>query len=280
MGTQCYALVRGSAIRVTALDERGAVTEPVRYGVSKAVAKVQINEVSEPATREILSNAEDEKRIRLHRSAKVIRYAVDIDFLRVDPSVFNLVAGAAVRHKSVSGFGSAPFGSMPFGGTVFGDETGFDMGSRTVPVGFALEVWSKLAGGCVENTGESSRPWGYTLFPYLRGGRITGFRVDSGLVSFRLVGARTRRLPRWGVGPYDLEGSYERLTEPVSRNTHWRTMILSAAPPVQFDGTREFVDLIDNGTPANPMPDPLAPLAVDGGGPADTSSYIIDGGRL
>lgn len=307
--TECFTPVRGSAVRVTALDSRGAVPDPLQYAVSKSIIKVLVNEVVESARNEVLSNPEEQRRLRFHRSAQTIRHTVDIEFLRVDPGFLSLVAGVElVYREGAEGFGEEPFGMAPVGGTL-GDIIGFDSGTRLAPKSFALEVWSKLAGGACtvsSSPGEGTefgfgeggfdegpfgeaysgdttdtlteRQWGYTLFPHLRGGILGGFKFDGGLVSFTLRGAQTRRASQWGVGPHDIEGPHERLTSPVSRNLSWRMFVTTGAPPTEQCGIQETTDVLDNGTAAEPMPDPYAALAVDAGG-AETAAHIIDGGR-
>lgn len=275
----CFAPVRGSALRVTALTKTGEPNDPNRYSVSTSVVKVTVNEVSVSAQNEIISNPEDERRLRFHRSAQTIRNTVDIEFLRVDPELFGLVCGVKPVYR--------------------GEQVvGFDSGTRDSVNSFALEVWSKLdaasqtgldtgpgfgEGGFGEDPfgrdSCGSRRWGYTLFPHLRGGRISGFRFANGLVSFSLIGAQTRRVSRWGFGPYDLEGAFERLVTPVSGNTSYRAFIITSPPPQQTDGVViSAPDVLDNGTAAEPMPDPTAPLVVDCGG-AITQPWVIDGGR-
>jgi hypothetical protein len=274
-------MVRGSAIRVTALDDRGRVGDPIQYGVSKSVARVRIDEVVEQARSEILSTPEEERRLRFDRSAQTIRYRANIEFLRVDPSVLSLVAGVELVYSASSsggGFGEGEFGMMPFGGgssSESSDVVGFDSTTRLPATSFALEVWSKLAG---QRCADGAPAWGYTLFPYLRGGRLSGFQFANGLVSFNLIGAQTRRSSQWGVGPYDLEGPFERLVHSVSRNTTFHAFMTSATPPTEACGVQEVTDVLDNGTASNPMPDPAALFIVDGGG-AETSAFIIDGGR-
>lgn len=299
-------MVRGSVIRATHLDDKGRVTEPAYFGVSKAVAKIQVNEVAEAASVEVIENPEEEKRLRFTRSTQTIRNTVDIQFLHVDPSVLSLLIGVPLVYGAGSsgselGFGEFPFGMGPFGESevVSGRVIGFDAGSRLPIKSFALEVWSKL-----DQESARSRPlgfdelpfddfpfdegaprpgcerrWGYTLFPHLRGGRINGFKFANGLVSFNVIGAQTRRLPGWGVGPYDVDGAFQRMLTPVSRNTSYRQFITQGQPPVAFEGVQEQSDRVRNGTAANPMPDPTAPLILDGGTATDSGPYIISGGR-
>lgn len=254
MTTQCYAMVRGSAIRVTGLGTLGEVPDPIQYAVSKSVSTVTINEITESSSNEGLKSEDidDRTRLRLVQPEQPVRYTLDIAFLRTDPGVLSLIAGVPVVLNSA------------------GDVSGFDSGTRRPAVSFGLEVWSKLAASaCVDGV----RQWGYTVFPYLRGGYLTGFTFENGLVSFTLRGAQTRRVPRWGVGPFDLEGVHERLTEVVSRNTMFRQMLTVAQPPVQQDGIQQAEDIIDGGSATVTTAD-----IVDGEF-VDTSVWIVEGGR-
>lgn len=259
MASRCYAIVRGSAIRVTELGRRGQVTDPVRSVASKTVAKVTISEVTEKGNSEIVRSPEEKRRLRLAVPDIFIRHTVSIDFLRVDPGVLSLVAGVPLVRNAA------------------GDIVGFDSTSRLKAVAFGLEVWSKLENSVCAETGE--REWGYTVMPYLRGGILTGFTFANGLVSFNLTKAQSRRSSRWGVGPHDLTGPFQRLTSVVSGNLSFRMFVTTAPPPVQTNGIVERQDIISNGNAANPMPYPDAPLVVSGGNAASTSLWIIDGGQ-
>lgn len=257
MSTRCYALVRGSALRITALDKRGAVLNPVAYATSKSVVSVRVDEVTESGSNESISTPEEERRLLLVKPTQLVRYSVSIEFLRVDPGVFSLASGVR-QVTEVSG------------------NLGFDVNTRDEPVSFALEIWSKLAGRRCDETGLPE--WGYTLFPHIRGGVMGGMTFANGGVRFNITKARSRRLSRWGVGPYDLSGDFERLLTPVSRNGAYRQFITTAAPPEQMNGIQTFADVISNGTPANPMPYPDAPLVLSGGTPATAGPYTISGG--
>jgi hypothetical protein len=228
----------------------------------------------------------------------MVHYTVDIDFLRVDPGVLNLVAGVPLVYQTAGvGFGRGYFGESPFGGelagsgsgtgfgteafgeTPFGDTgepgnppmvLGFDSVTRRAPVSFGLEVWSKLAGNiCLDGI----RQYGYTVFPHLKGGYMTGFEFANGLVSFNIRGAQTRRAPKWAVGPYDLTGPHERLVAPVSRNTLYRQTLTVAPPPLDVCGIQETDDVIQGGTATVTSDD-----VIEGGTAASTSAWIVEGG--
>lgn len=296
MTTQCYAMVRGSAIRVTGLGRKGELGDTISYAISKSVAKVTINEMVEASANEMLKTDDDEPRLHFVRNAQLVRYTVDIDFLRVDPGIFAMVSGAVQTGTPDYDFGEGPFGLGGFGG---GDEpvvgttvTGFDADTRRPPTSFALEVWSKLAGnnacsdvpvgfdqgpfseipfGSPYFGGDSQ--YGYTLFPFLKGGRLSGTKFHNGLVSFSVLGAQTRRVSRWGVGPYDLEGPHQRLLKVVSRNSAFQNFITTAPPPAELCGIQQTEDVIEGGNAAFTTSD-----VVDGEFVV-TSPWIIEGGR-
>lgn len=279
MTTTCYALVRGSALRVTGLTNRGAVPDTIAYCTSRNVAKITVNEVSESASNETLRNESDELRIFLPRPAETIRYTADIEFSNTDPGIIGLLSGnPAVVDAS-------------------GDTVGFDAKTRLPAVSFAMELWSRIAGqACQDNTVEGGfgevpfgegpfgiapsvigggRQYGYTLFPFLKGGVMSGFSFSNGKVTFTLSGAQVQRGSKWGSGPYELTGEGERLFVPVSRNTQFRQVILRSNPPDPSCGVQTFTeDIIDGGSAASTSAD-----IIDGGSAAVTSDDIIDGGN-
>lgn len=248
MSTTCYAMVRGSAIRVTNLDRCGDVGDPVTYAVSKSVASVRINDVVESGVTDTLRTDEDEIRMRLVQSDTTIRYLVDVDFLRVDPGLLSIVTGVPMVTNDA------------------GDVVGFDSVPRLPAKAFALEVWSRLA----DSSCTDGRKWGYTVFPFLKGGYVSGFTFANSRVSFNLRGAQSRKSDRWGVGPYDLEGPWRRLLTDVSRNTPWRTTVTTGAPPTEQPGIQTYEDVIYGGSAVT------SDDVIDGN---DGSPWIINGGR-
>jgi hypothetical protein len=244
-------MVRGSSLRITELKANGGLEDEIRYGVSKSVTKVTINEVTDPGNRELVRNDEDEPRLHLWQADQMIQYKSDIEFIRCDPGVLSLVAG------------------VPLALNYNGDVAGFDANTHLPAKAFALEVWSRLVG---RNCEPGEREYGYTVLPYLKGGVLSGFKFDQGLVSFSLRRAQTKRSNKWNVGPYDLTGPYERLLTPLGTNLMFRQFITTAAPPEQTDGIQSFADVIDGGTAAVTTDDILDGEFVV------TSPYSVEGG--
>lgn len=324
MGDECYAMVRGSTLRVTDLDTRGRITGDVdgtgtiKYAVSKYASKVTINEVTESGSTDLQrTDLSNEPRIILRRPETTIRFGVDLDFLKVEPSLLHMISSVPVVYNDA------------------GDAVGIDMNTRLPVASFALEVWSKInsvsrvgqedpgvaiggfggdafggtgfgdgdisrtyssIAGCDRVTysggygagefggmplGDTSpdysvtfRQWGYTLFPWLKGGYLSGFTFSNGLVSFGLRGARTQRGSKWGRGPYAIDAEGAHLIEPVGRKTNWRTTIVTADPPEIGCGVMQLADYIDGGTASATSADTL-----DGGSAGFSSPDAVEGGN-
>ena len=254
MATKCFAQVRGSAIRVTELGRVGQVSNPVRFAVSRNVARVEVVDQSEAGSTELVrgEGKDNDFRAIFRREANFIRSGVNIDFVKVDPGVLSLVTGVPVNLNAA------------------GDVAGFSSRTRKRGVAFALEVWTNLSEDACEN---GTRLYGYTLFPFLWGGNLSGFSFAGGLVSFNLRGAQTRRGSRWGVGPHDLTGTGVRLQAPVSRNSQFLNFIGPYPPPPARSGVQEETDVIDGGTASFTSDDVIDGQFVI------TSEDIIDGGR-
>jgi len=218
MSTECYAQVRGSVIRVTRLDSCGD-PDPGSSAVvvSKRISTVTIEEVTDDGTNVRERNFADELCIVDDAFTSVIGYTADIALCGVDPGLISLLTG------------------QPTVTNAAGDIVGFDAntGIDLDSFGFALEIWSRIAGSACDPSG--NRKWGYTPFPFLKGGRLGGFSFENGAVQFTISGAQTRDGNGWGVGPYDVDrdelGDPAPLHTPLDVNTHYRNIVVSLDPP-------------------------------------------------
>lgn len=218
MVTECFAQVRGRVIRVTRLDGCGN-PDPGASAVvvSKRISTVAIEEVTDSGTNIRERNFNDELCVVDDAFETAIGYTANITLCGVDPDLVSLMTGQPVVLNAA------------------GDIVGFDAKTNIDldSFGFALEVWSRLAGSQCDPTG--NRKWGYTPFPFLKGGRLGGFSFENGAVTFSVQGAQTRDGNGWGVGPYDVdrdaEGNPAPLFTPLDPNTHWRNVVVSLDPP-------------------------------------------------
>jgi hypothetical protein len=218
MPTKCYAQVRGRVIRVTRLDACGN-PDPGASAVvvSKRISTVAIDEVTDDGTNIRERNFGDELCIVDDAFTTIIGYTADITLCGVDPDLVSLLTG------------------QPTVTNAAGDIVGFDA-TTSIDLdsfGFAIEVWSRIAGSACDPSG--FRPWGYTVFPFLKGGRVGGFSFENGAVQFTISGAQTRDGNGWGVGPYDVDRDEASLPSPLitplGENTHYRNILVTLDPP-------------------------------------------------
>jgi len=218
MTTQCYAQVRGSVIRVTRLDSCGN-PDPGASAVvvSKRISTVTIDEVTDDGTNVRERNFADELCVVDDAFTTIIGYTANIELCGVDPDLVSLLTGQPVVTNAA------------------GDIVGFD---ATTDIdldsfGFALEVWSRIAGSACDPSG--NRKWGYTVFPFLKGGRVGGFTFENGAVKFTISGAQTRDGNGWGVGPFDVDRDDSNAPSPLNSslgvNTHYRNILVTLDPP-------------------------------------------------
>lgn len=247
--SSCIEVIRGSALRITSLTPKGAITSPVRYATSSSVVVVNLSPIEEAKNTEVLRGYLDDPRYQDHRDTDQVGWGVSVRFLAVNPGLLQLISETPVVLNAA------------------GDVVGVDQNTKLRAASFALEVWSKLVG---------RDDHGYTLLPYIRGGSISQFQFANETVSFLLSGAVTKDLPQWSTGPYDFEGWQERLLPPVSGNDHIRVITSDLPPPADTNGVVSFMDIIDNGSASNPHP--LRAGTINGGSAAATSEWIVNGG--
>lgn len=225
MPTKCYAPVRGSVIRVTRLDSCGNPDPGLSaVVVSKRISTITIEEVTEEGTNIRDRNFGGEMCVVDDAFTDTIGFGLEIALCGVDPDLVSLLTRQPVVRNAA------------------GDVVGFDVntGIDMDDTGFAIEVWSRLAGAACDPSG--FRPWGYTPFPFVKGGRLGGFSFEDAAVNFTISGAQTRDGNGWGVGPYDVDRGAgpgfapSPLFEPLGENTHFRNMIVNLDPPAASCG--------------------------------------------
>lgn len=219
-----FAQVRGSVIRVTRLSACG---DPIPGAnvvtVSKRISSISFEEVTEEGTNIRERNFGDEMMIVDDAYTDLLGVSAEVALMGVDPAVITLMTGQPVVLNAA------------------GDTVGFDVttGIDLDSFGFAIEIWSRIAGAACDPSG--NRQWGYTLVPFLKGGRMGGFTFENGPVSFTITGAQTRDGNGWGVGPHDVDrdaqGQPSPLFTPVPTDLTYRNILVSLDPPVAQAGT-------------------------------------------
>ena len=224
MAIECFAQVRGRVVRVTRLDACGNPDPGASaVAVTDNITKVTLEVVTDEGTNIRIRNFEDRVKVKDDAFTDVLGLTMSTTLCLTDPGFISVLTGQPVV--------------MDDDGNVVGFDmnTGIDLDT----FGFAMEVWSRIPGaGCDPN---GHRKWGYTVLPFLKGGRLEGFSFENGLVEFSISGAQTRDGNGWGVGPYDVtrdkNGAPTPLFTPLGATTVYRNFRVSLDPPAPVCGT-------------------------------------------
>lgn len=224
MATKPFAPVRGKVIRVTRLDACGNPDPGMSaVSVSKRISSVGLEELTEDSTDIVDRNFGDEICVEDRGFASILGYSAEIALCGVDPDMISIFTGQPVVRNAA------------------GDVVGFDAMTNIDldSFGFSVEIWSRLAGSACDVLG--NRAWGYTVLPFLKGGRLGGFTIENAAVQFTITGAQTRNQNGWGVGPYDVDrdagGLPAPLFTPLDPFAHYRATQVTLDPPLPVDGS-------------------------------------------
>lgn len=188
MPTKCFTPLLGKRLRVTTLDECGALPTS---GATDAVLATDgfitlslSSEIEEGA--EILTTKADGSLCVNEKKADSFkRFTMEIEFCGVNPSLLAMVSNAE------------PYNNYA------GDVAGFTVPEGEIAKFFSLELWTGMAGGvCVPGQEAAG---GYMLLPFLAGGVLGDIEINGeDAVNFSLTGAYTKGGNQWGVGPFDV----------------------------------------------------------------------------
>lgn len=184
---KCFSLVRGTAMRVTALDGCGRLaTGACTSVVSEGFVSVAYTANTDTGDEINVKNAAGKTCVSDVPTPTITGFGLEISFCEVDPLLYTLLTGQEAIYDA---------DGIAVG---FAVDTDVDL-SQT---GFALEIWSNVPG--VACGAEGAGSFGYTLSPFLQGGIIGDFTIENGAVTFTVTGAQTKKGNAWGVGPYNV----------------------------------------------------------------------------
>lgn len=223
------APIKGRRARYTRLDACGnPVIGPATTHVSKGFVTIELAPSYDDGTDIQVSNADGEFEINEPADAQLMFIEATITFTKVDPDLLALITG----FPTVVDFQARA--------------TGFRLrGGAPVLGGWALEVWSGLAGQFCSTTGDPE--FGYTLLPFLRGGKVNSWTIENNAASFSIV-SKTRENAQWGKGPYDVvlnPAGVDPVANPpvagpllqdVDPRDHLHMERTAVAPPAPADG--------------------------------------------
>lgn len=182
MATKILKSIKGKTVRLTRLDDCGAVVEgSCTTLVSDCFVNVVLAAEIEAGDEYLSKNAWGDFCINEKDSDRIKWVNVNIEFAEVNPDALDIIAGAT---PVISG----------------GDTIGATFGVETQTAAFAVEVWTKRVGGtCNANDPE----WGYFLVPFVQNGRIDGdITIENGALNVSVTG-QAFPADGWASGPYD-----------------------------------------------------------------------------
>ena len=184
MPTECFSLVRATNVRVTQLDDCGAVEEGTGlYVVTDGWIEARITAEYETGDEFIQKNANGDLCINERSPDALKRLNVEVDFCVMDPDIINLITGADLEMDGSDAVG-------------FRRKTGINTNN------FALELWAKKSGGACEAGGQC---YGYYLVPWITGATLGDLVFGNQVTTFTTMGY-TQAGSGWDVGPWDVIG--------------------------------------------------------------------------
>src|SRR5262245_63583811 len=157
-------------MRLTRLDECGAPDTGAACGVivSEGWVSVTLSQEVETGEEFTQKNAWGDFCIAEKDADRTKWINVGIQMCEVDPQILDMVGGAT------------PVVSA-------GDTIGATFGRDPNPTAFAIEVWTKKAGGGACAPGGGNPEWGYFVVPYVRNGTLDGdVTIENGPLTLGL----------------------------------------------------------------------------------------------
>lgn len=220
MATKSFTPIRGKRIRVTQLDECGAILPTSQQIVSEGFVTVSLSPQVEDGTEIQVRNANGALCVNERGNPTFTGFEVEIEFCDVDPSLISFVTNSEDYEDYA------------------GDIAGFTVPEGEITGKFALELWTGIAGvACGDDGAEAS---GYMLLPLVNAGTLGDLEIGGeDAITFSLANSTTKGGNTWGVGPYDvlLDDTEEPapLPEPLDEKDHLLMVETFVAPPAPTD---------------------------------------------
>jgi hypothetical protein len=214
--TQILKPIRGKRMRLTRLDACGVpVVGAATTLVTKGFISLGLSPQYEDGDTISQPNADGDLEINEPGDSYLSRLDVEGAFIGVNPDVVEMLTGnPVVLDNTGAAVGFRLQGGLPILG------------------GWAVEVWTGLAGQVCAG----SPAYGYSLLPFLRGGKIGDVSIENGAVNLT-ISSSTRENPGWGTGPYSVvlsgtaPGAPSKLLVALGTRDHWHLQLTPVAPP-------------------------------------------------
>jgi len=216
MATKMLNSLKGRVIRVTRLDACGApVVGACSSIVTEGFISVEFAPEIEAGEEYTQKNAWGDFCISEKDYDRTKWVNVNLSLCEINPDLLDVIGGA---NPILDASGTDTIGAS------FGQDGQLEA--------FAIEVWTKQAGGaCDGGTSE----WGYFVAPYCTNGSIAGsVTIENGVMALDMTGQAQPATDDWGVGPY---GDNPLLTvDGFPEGDIWAVVRTTVQPPADTDG--------------------------------------------
>lgn len=186
MAAVCHSVVRAPAVRVTRLDECGAVVESACVSAtSEGFVDITLTKVNQDRQDALQLTANGDICVDKPKGPILRWYEVNLQFCLVNPELLNIMTADPL----VLNDAEDPL--------AVGWDT--EVGSQDLSF-FALEFW---VGTEDEGCDDGEVVYGYGLLPFMRQGILTDLTFGNAVATFT-VNAITKGNSQWGVGPYNV----------------------------------------------------------------------------
>tara|TARA_R110002167_G_scaffold12153_1_gene52066 strand:+ start:5481 stop:6140 length:660 start_codon:yes stop_codon:yes gene_type:complete len=214
MATKMLNSLKGRVIRITRLDECGVpVVGACSTIVSAGFITLGFTPEVEAGEEYTQKNAWGDFCISEKDADRNKWVNVALSLCEVNPDILDIIGG----------------GSPITDGT---DTIGSSFGQYNNLNGFAIEVWTKQAGG---NCDGGSPEWGYFVAPYCINGSLDGsITIENGTLAVDVKGEGQKATASWGVNPYLDNPLLTAAGFPVG--DMWAVVRTTVQPPAVTDG--------------------------------------------
>ena len=235
MPSECHSVVRAPAMRVTRLDDCGAVVDSsCAMATSESFVDITLTKVYQERQDALQLNANGDICVDKPKAPILRWYEVVVTFCNVDPELLNIVSAEPLVMNDAVTPVAVGWDSMP---------------DSAESSNFALEFW---VGTDDDDCVDGELTYGYGLLPRVTQGTIGTITIGNAVVNFT-VNAITRGANQWGVGPYNVlineTGANAGLPGPllapgIPAAAHKRFMWTQLPPPEGVCGCQDLTPIV------------------------------------
>lgn len=222
MTAQCFAPIRGTAMRLTRLDACGV---PVVGACSKLITDGFITAKFTPqydSGNEVTLRNAGGKLCVYDKPCDILKYYdAELTLCGVNPDALSMLAGYDTL--------------LDNDGASVGIDYGEDIECK---LGVGIEIWTDIAN---QDCSTGTVDYGYLLVPWAAGFRVTGDVTIQNDVVNAVITGNTKKGGGWGSGPYNVvmndavlpatTPAPGKLLTPIGPKTHMRLLSTTVAPP-------------------------------------------------